>query len=516
MDAKGGETVRLFHASYNGRNGSLRKTKTWYAELRDPLGITRRFALFTDERQSQRAAERIEKLIVCTMNSEPPGRELSEWLERIPNKLRDRLAKVGILDPVRAAASKTLAQHLEDFAEVLKVGNTRKHVEDTCSRIRRVCRACGFQYWSDISASRVKVAIWEFRKSAPIVEKIKVAGEVVKRKTHKDLGPLSDKSKNYHLTAFKQFCRWMVKDRRALESPVEYLDKIKYVDDEHRRALSADEVCRLLVSTEAAPKRFGMAGHERAVLYLVTVETGLRVKELRSLKVSSFDLDQAAVTVEAKRCKNRREAVQLLRRARLKPLSEFFAGRGAGDRAFSMPTNHYTADMLKADLAAADIEHIDDAGRKADFHCLRHTLATALDQTGASIKERMTIMRHSDRSNLTLGIYTHVQPYNIRRAIENLPDYSWPGQKQSESQTLAATGTDGRTVLPENLSSTGGKIETTMDSGGQMVKTGVDCGTDESPTDGVEKGDSDLESHEVSDTGPVAQRQSSGLIIHWS
>ncbi|MHC4665703.1 MAG: hypothetical protein ACYS9T_07070 [Planctomycetota bacterium] len=57
--------------------------------------------------------------------------------------------------------------------------------------------------------------------------------------------------------------------------------------------------------------------------------------------------------------------------------------------------------MLKADLAKAGIPYLDDAGRKADFHCLRHTLATALDQTRASLKERMAIMRHSDKSNLT-------------------------------------------------------------------------------------------------------------------
>ena len=258
-----------------------------------------------------------------------------------------------------------------------------------------------------------------------------------------------------------------------------------------------------------------MTGHERAVLYLATIETGLRVRELRGLKVSSFDLDEATVTAEAKRCKNRKEAVQLLRRARLKPLRGFFAGRGASDRAFNMPTHHYTADMLKADLAAAGIEYIDGAGRKADFHCLRHTLATALDQTGASLKERMTIMRHSDRSNLTLGTYTHVQSYNIRRAIENLPAYPWPGQ-QIGSQALAAAGTDGKNVLPENLPVTGRKLRTTMDSCGQPGGTGVKCGFDETATGGVENGDSVSESQELSDIGPVAQRQSRGLIIHWS
>ena len=55
-----------------------------------------------------------------------------------------------------------------------------------------------------------------------------------------------------------------------------------------------------------------------------------------------------------------------------------------------------------------------------------------------------------------------------------------------------------------------------MDSCGQPGGTGVKCGFDETATGGVENGDSVSESQEVSDIGPVAQRQSRGLIIHWS
>jgi integrase len=83
--------------------------------------------------------------------------------------------------------------------------------------------------------------------------------------------------------------------------------------------------------------------------------------------------------------------------------------------------------MLKADLTEAGIAYVDDAGRKADFHAVRHTLATELDRTGASLKERMTITRRSDKSSLTLGTYTHVQTYDPRRAMENLPDHPRPG-----------------------------------------------------------------------------------------
>ncbi|MHC4334748.1 MAG: hypothetical protein ACYSUV_13520 [Planctomycetota bacterium] len=47
-----------------------------------------------------------------------------------------------------------------------------------------------------------------------------------------------------------------------------------------------------------------MTGHERAVLYLTAIETGLRVKELQSLTVSSFNFDDCIVTAEPESCKN--------------------------------------------------------------------------------------------------------------------------------------------------------------------------------------------------------------------
>ena len=193
-------------------------------------------------------------------------------------------------------------------------------------------------------------------------------------------------------------------------------------------------------AAEKAPERFGMSGHERAVLYLLAIETGLRVQELQSLKVSSFDFENCTVNVEPEYCKDRKMAVQLLKNKRASQLQDFFSNKTPGTKAFNMTSNYRTAAMLKADLAEAAILYETDAGR-ADCHCLRHTLATALDKTGASLKERMAILRHSDKGNLSLGTYTHVRVYDLRRAIENLPDYLWPGTQRDKA---VATGTDGR------------------------------------------------------------------------
>jgi len=238
------------------------------------------------------------------------------------------------------------------------------------------------------------------------------------------------------------FCTWMVREQRAAESPVEHLNRLRTTEAD-RRPLDFDEVCRLLAATEKAPYRFGMPGHEPAVLYLVGIETGLRVRELQSLSVSSFDFDAATVTAKPEHCKNGQKEVQLLRYKRAAQLREFFAGKLPGVKAFNMPSYYRTAKILHADLEAADIPVVDDAGRKIVFHSTRHTLATELDKSGASLKEQMTILRHSDRGNLSLGVYTHVRTYDIRRAVENLPDYPWPG---SETAEAVATGTDSRMV----------------------------------------------------------------------
>ena len=79
-----------------------------------------------------------------------------------------------------------------------------------------------------------------------------------------------------------------------------------------RRALGDDELVNLLDVTRRGPTRFGMAGPDRAMLYTLAVETGLRAGELRSLTWSCLDLDadSPTVTVKAAYSKHRRDATR--------------------------------------------------------------------------------------------------------------------------------------------------------------------------------------------------------------
>ncbi len=80
-------------------------------------------------------------------------------------------------------------------------------------------------------------------------------------------------------------------------------------------------------STKSGPVRFGMTGYERYLLYRFTTETGLRAKEIRSLKVCSFDFDNLTVHVSGAYTKNKREAVQWLRPDTAEELKGFFQAK---------------------------------------------------------------------------------------------------------------------------------------------------------------------------------------------
>ena len=109
----------------------------------------------------------------------------------------------------------------------------------------------------------------------------------------------------------------MVKHQRALTNPIAHLEPLDVKADRRRdrRALSVDEVKRLLNATAEGPDRYGTTGPERRLLYWLALETGLRSNELRSLTRASFRLDDKSptVTVAAGYSKRRREDTLPLR-----------------------------------------------------------------------------------------------------------------------------------------------------------------------------------------------------------
>ena len=102
--------------------------------------------------------------------------------------------------------------------------------------------------------------------------------------------------------------------------------------------------------------------------------------------------------------------------------------------------------MLRADLADAGIPYVDESGRYADFHALRHSTGSLLAASGAHPKVAQAIMRHST-VELTLGRYSHIYKGQESAAVAGLPDLSKPSR---QSQPAQATGTNGAELVSEN------------------------------------------------------------------
>ena len=414
--------TRCFKPAYRDRKGKKQKTSKFYVEFKDHYQIVRRLPAFIDRRPSEALGRQIEKLVACKVSGEQPDAQLSRWLEYIPAKMRDRFVKIGLIDSTRAAAGKLLSEHLADFEQsLIDKGDTRKQAQMTVSRVNRIVRDCKFTMWTDISASRVQRCVAKMLDSG-----------------------LSKKTANYYLKAFQHFSRWMVEDRRATTSPIAHLRAVQ-VDKQdlrrQRRPLEPDEVRRLLEATRDAKSCFGLTGYQRAMIYRLAVETGLRANEIRLLKVGSFDFDNCTVIVRDHTAKNRKEKTLPLRPGTAAEIKELLANKLPAAQAFKVPGK--PIDMLRPDLEAARIDYQDEAGRYADFHSLRHTTGSLLAASGVHPKLAQEIMRHSD-INLTMSLYTHTLREQEADAVNSLPDFSRPS-----SQSQKKTGTDDMNVTTD-------------------------------------------------------------------
>jgi integrase len=444
---------RVFKTTYKDRKGRRKEAAAWYVEFRDQLDIVRRLPAFTSKAASEEMGRNLVKLVAyhkASGGQTDPA--LTRFLTGLPAKLREKLVSIGLLAADRVATAKPLSEHLDDFALALTAkGNSPFHVETVTGRARRVLvDGCGYRFYGDISASRVMQHLHTLR-----------AGNGTKP-------GISAQTFNFYLGAVKQFCRWMLKDRRAVESPVAHLSGLNVKTDRRRdrRAFTVPELVGLLDTTAGASDRYGMAGTDRAMLYRLAVETGLRSGELRSLTRACFALggESPTVTVEAAYSKHRRQDTLPLRPALAAELRTFLAMLAPGAPVFRIPTDHHdAADMFREDVEAAGIAYRDDTGRVADFHSLRHTFITNLANGGVHPKVAQALARHSTIT-LTMDRYSHTLFGEQAEALDVLPDLA------SARQQTRATGTDGESVLASCLALSARPSAAPGDTARQLVR----------------------------------------------
>lgn len=303
---------------------------------------------------------------------------------------------------------------------------------------------------------------------------------------------------NHYLSAVKQFCRWLVKNRRTAHNPVEHLEggNVKTDRRHDRRAFTEAELTSILATAAGSERTFrGLTGRDRRLLYEVAMVTGFRAEEVSTLTPASFRLDDTppVVILPARDTKNGDGATQPLHPDTAAAMREYLAGRPSGEQVWPGSWFERAADMLRVDLDAAGIPYVVDSPSGplyGDFHALRHSFVALLDKSGATLKEAMALTRHSD-PKLTMARYGRSQLQALADAVNRLPALTAPTGAVAEPGALRPGTAD------TSLAATGGvgagsemvarlvakKVATTADPGCDPVtRRETDGGGDAGPT----------------------------------
>lgn len=222
----------------------------------------------------------------------------------------------------------------------------------------------------------------------------------------------------------KAFSAWCVDRELLRENPTRRLKLPMPSRVKHRRALTVKEINLLL---DASPKH-------RRILYQVALSTGLRANELRSLSVTDLDVENRGISLRAEFTKNKKAAFQHLPEGVLTELMAFVESgearqlyeRAHGDNESlkSYPEKpllyvpRHTAAHIRRDLKEAEIAEETHEGC-VDFHALRTTFVTLVLDAGASLKEAMTLARHSTPS-LTMNVYGRTREKRLPEITEQI------------------------------------------------------------------------------------------------
>ena len=387
----------------------------WQADIKDQHGLRWRVPLLGDRAASEQVARQLVRLVALHVSSGgATDPSMRDWLRRLPPALYQRIQERGLVDMEADGNRVTVAEHLAAWAQWLRdAGRTALQAEQQRMRAGTLLDGCG--RLADIVPARVQRNL-----------------EVLRAERG-----WSQRTRNGYLKAGQQFERWLVKQGRALQLGLTQLDSVRVTEERERRALTPSEARLLLEHCQGAPtlsgRSWAMTGPERGLLYLVALKTGLRANELRQLRLADVDMDAGTLTVRAAVAKARKQRKVPLPTEVLEALRTHCMRLHPGAALWRLPEklHHH---LLKPDASACGIALVDDEGRHLDFHALRHTCATWLDQhAGASGATAQKLLGHADLR--TTQRYMHAGTDATRQAAERLP---------ALVATLAATGTDGR------------------------------------------------------------------------
>ncbi len=366
--------------------------------------------------------------------------DLSIAWKRLHEVLAVRHAEdLGITSPATKQAGRAVGDHVAEWLAAVEAGGCEaKRLAMLRTRLARLIDLAGWKRIGDIRRSSLEVALARLRAEPTGHTGRDEDGEARGR---------SAQTSNHYLGHARQFARWLHAEGRLPADPLAGMKGVSVeTDRRHDRRSPSDEEVRVLFDhlhgRLGTPKvRSRMSGERRALGYAVSMSTGLRADELRSLSPASLDLVAGTIRLKARRAKNRRRTLLALPRWLCDSLGSYLA---AGGELWEPFPEAWPGRLLKADLAAARSAWLsasaspeERAAREEspvcvyevpsedgplfwDFHALRHWYITQIaGMDGISPSTMQALARHSD-PRLTLKIYAKTRQDGVRDAADRV------------------------------------------------------------------------------------------------
>ncbi|GAC1469256.1 MAG: hypothetical protein NVSMB9_12850 [Isosphaeraceae bacterium] len=396
-----------------------RKSTYYYGKVRDPN------------------TKKWKKLSLDVTDKQVARRKLKELQQRT------ELVSSGMLDPLKDVP---ITRHLSDFVRNLEhKGRSESYRLQIECEIFKVAYFCANM---PVPARFDRKRLDDYRSQLTGIH----LGVLTVEKVDEFMAALpaekSSRTRNSYRTSLVGLFSFLVGKRKLAYNPMLVVTRHEGVVKRKRRALTPEQLQELIVAAKARPLAQTMTIHRgertgrleakvspevreqrernglhRALIYMTAFYTGLRRKELRSLRVKHLQItgDIPHIHLPGDYTKNGVDARIPIAQSLAGHLEALIQGRGAEDLVFHFPKYDELLKSLKKDLAFAGIPYLDDLGRVFDFHSLRKSLGTHLRRAKIDPSVSQIYMRHSD-IRLTMEVYNDDRLHDLRaEVVEKLP-----------------------------------------------------------------------------------------------
>jgi hypothetical protein len=83
--------MRIYRAQFKDRDGRTRKSRKWYIDFVDHIGIRHRIPGLENKRRCEDLGRSIEDLVSCKIGGQQPDVALQKWIEGLPSRLLKKL-----------------------------------------------------------------------------------------------------------------------------------------------------------------------------------------------------------------------------------------------------------------------------------------------------------------------------------------------------------------------------------------------------------------------------------------